>query len=94
MDLENQIKIFQEKLQLLLKQHATLIREQKRTRQELEKVKQALLVEEKQNEQLQQKLDAARLQGVAMEESARKELSRKIQEYVSDIDKCIQSLKK
>lgn len=94
MELENQIKQFQERLQHLLKQYAVLQKENKNLKQDLEELKQAFFEQAQASEKLQQKLDASLLLSNELESATRKELSKKIQNYIDEIDKYIQSLKK
>ncbi len=94
MDLNEQIKIFQEKLQALLKKFAVFQKENSSLKQELEKCKKSLVEKELLVEVLQQKVDILHLNAVSMDETARKELKNRIQTYIDDIEKCIQTLKK
>lgn len=94
MDLDDQIKIFQEKLQVMLKKFVVIQKENSNLKQEMEKCKMSLAEKEIQVEALQQKVDILHLTATSMDETSRKELIKRIQTYIDDIEKCIQSLKK
>ncbi len=94
MDLNDQIKVFQDKLQVLLKNFAAKQKENSSLKQDLEKCKKNLAEKDIQVETLQQKVDILRLNTASMDETARKELNKRIQTYIDDIEKCIQTLKK
>lgn len=94
MDLDDQIKIFQEKLQAMLKKFVVIQKENSNLKQDLEKCKKNLAEKEIQVEVLQQKVDILHMTSISMDETSRKELNKRIQTYIDDIEKCIQSLKK
>ncbi len=94
MDLNEQIKVFQDKLQVLLKNFAAKQKENSSLKQDLEKCKKNLAEKDSQVETLQQKVDILRLNTASMDDTARKELNKRIQTYIDDIEKCIQTLKK
>ncbi len=94
MDLDDQIKIFQEKLQAMLKKFVVIQKENSNLKQDLEKCKKNLAEKEIQVEALQQKVDILHMTSISMDETSRKELNKRIQTYIDDIEKCIQSLKK
>lgn len=94
MDLNDQIKVFQEKLQVLLKKFASIHKENSSLKKELEKCRKNLSEKEIQVEALQQKVDILHLNSVSMDDAARKALNKRIQDYIEDIEKCIQTLKK
>lgn len=94
MDLDDQIKIFQEKLQVMLKKFVVIQKENSNLKQDLEKSKKSLAEKEVQVEALQQKVDILHLTATSIDDTARKELKNRIQTYIDDIEKCIQSLKK
>lgn len=94
MDLDDQIKIFQEKLQLMLKKFVVIQKENSSLKQDLEKCKKNLAEKEIQVEALQQKVEILHITSNSMDETSRKELNKRIQTYIDDIEKCIQSLKK
>ncbi|MEO8116211.1 MAG: hypothetical protein ABI653_01105, partial [Bacteroidota bacterium] len=81
-------------LQVLLKKFAVIQKENSRLKQDLEKYKKSLAEKEIQVESLQQKVDILHLSAASMDETSRKELNKRIQTYIEDIEKCIQTLKK
>ncbi|MEO7210867.1 MAG: hypothetical protein ABIY35_07970 [Chitinophagaceae bacterium] len=94
MDLDDQIKIFQEKLQAMLKKFGVVQKENINLKQDLEKCKKNLAEKEIQVEALQQKMDILHMTSTSMDDTSRKELNKRIQTYIDDIEKCIQTLKK
>jgi hypothetical protein len=88
-DLDLQIKRIQEKLQVLLKQQLILQKENQRLKKELEKAitgnseKQELL------QVLQQQVDTLKLGSGKLDESEKQSLSRRIDVYLKEIDKCL-----
>ena len=88
-DLDSQIKRIQEKLQVLLKQQLVLQKENQRLKKELEKAitgnseKQELL------QVLQQQVDTLKLGSGKLDESEKQSLSRRIDVYLKEIDKCL-----
>ena len=87
-DLDLQIKSVQEKLQQLLKQQSILQRENQRLQKELEKA--GLQNQEKQTvmQSLQQQMDVAKLGTDNLTEEEKKALSKRIDGYLKEIDKC------
>jgi lipid II:glycine glycyltransferase (peptidoglycan interpeptide bridge formation enzyme) len=88
-DLDLQIKNIQEKLQQLLKQQAVLKKDNQRLQKELEKAE--ALNEEKQGllQSLQQQLDAVQLGSGKLDETEKNALSKRIDVYLKEIDKCL-----
>lgn len=88
-DLDSQIKRIQEKLQVLLKQQLVLQKENQRLKKELEKnitgnsEKQELL------QVLQQQVDTLKLGSGKLDESEKQSLSKRIDGYLKEIDKCL-----
>lgn len=88
-DLDPQIKRIQEKLQVLLKQQLVLQKENQRLKKELEKnitgnsEKQELL------QVLQQQVDTLKLGSGKLDESEKQSLSKRIDGYLKEIDKCL-----
>ncbi len=94
MDLNEQIKIFQEKLVILLKKFSVYQKENSMLKNDLAQCKKKLDEKEAQIESLQQKVDILQLNTATMDDAARKALNKRIQSYIDDIEKCIQSFKK
>ena len=88
-DLDLQIKSIQAKLQQLLKQQAVLQRENQRLKKELDKA--TGLLEEKQSvmQSLQQQMDVVKLGSGNLNEAEKNALSKRIDVYLKEIDKCL-----
>jgi regulator of replication initiation timing len=89
-DLDLQIKSIQDKLQQLLKQQAVLQRENQKLKKDLEKA----IVENNEREQslqaLQQQVDAVKLgSGNLLNDTEKTVLSKRIDGYLKEIDKCL-----
>jgi len=88
-NLDQQIKSIQDKLQQLLKQQVLLQKENLQLRKELEKA--TALNEEKQHlvVTLQQQVDAVKLGSGSLNEAEKAALSKRIDGYLKEIDQCL-----
>lgn len=88
-NLDQQIKSIQDKLQQLLKQQVLLQKENQQLKKELEKA--MALNEEKQNlvVSLQQQVDAVKLGSGSLNEVEKAALSKRIDGYLKEIDQCL-----
>lgn len=88
-NLDQQIKSIQDKLQQLLKQQVLLQKENQQLRKELEKA--TALNEERQNlvVSLQQQVDAVKLGSGSLNEVEKAALSKRIDGYLKEIDQCL-----
>jgi len=88
-DLDLQIKNIQDKLQQLLRQQVLLQKENTRLKKDLEKAN--LLVDEKQQsmQALQQQVDVVKLSSGNLTEAEKNALSKRIDTYLKEIDKCL-----
>ncbi|MBS1919020.1 MAG: hypothetical protein JST17_02095 [Bacteroidetes bacterium] len=86
---EQHLKRIQDKLQQLLKQHWVLQKENSQLKQELEKSKKYILQQQKNSEGLKQQLDIVKLSAHKMSTSDKKELEKRINSYLKEIDRCI-----
>lgn len=84
-----QIKRIQDKLQQLLKQHANLQRENAQLKELLNQSKQQNSSNLQNIEHLKQKVDVLKLHAGEMPEADRKELEKRINIYLKEIDRCI-----
>ena len=85
-----QIKNIQDKLQLLLKQQAVLLKENQRLKKELEKSQ--LLAEEKDQAlvKVQEQVDVLKMgSGAGLTKTERNALSKRIDGYLKEIDRCM-----
>lgn len=89
MTVDNQFNTINEKLQLLLKQHQRLKKENERLRGELVAQKQKDQQAQQTIQELHQQIDILKLASGDMSEKDKKEFERKINLYVKEIDKCI-----
>ncbi len=89
MAVDEQLKNLHQKLQLLLKQYQQLQKENAAMKKELEG--QRLLLKEKNDviQQLQEKIDVAKLQSSSMSIEEKKLLEQRINGYLSEIEKCL-----
>lgn len=89
MTIEDQIKGLHQKLQLLLKNYQQLQKEHAALKKEADS--QRLLLKEKDGlvQQLQEKVDVAKLNASAMSAEEKKVLEQRINGYLADIEKCI-----
>lgn len=88
-DLDLQIKSIQEKLQQLLKQQSMLQKENQRLQKELEKASSQNLEKQAVVQSLQQKMDVAKLGTENLTDAEKKSLSKQIDGYLKEIDKCL-----
>lgn len=91
-DLDQQIKNIHEKLQLLLKEKALLQKENKKLKKELGK---ATLINDDQERSLQgirQQVDVLKLGTDNLDPAEKNALSRRIDGYLREIDKCLSLL--
>lgn len=88
-DIDLQIKSIQDKLQQLLKQQALLQKENARLKKDLEKANS--LADEKQLslQSLQQQVDVAKLSSGNLNDAEKNALSKRIDTYLKEIDKCL-----
>jgi regulator of replication initiation timing len=92
MTLDQQFNILNEKLQLLLKQHHRLQRENEKLREELQLVRSHDEEWKKKVESLEQQVSILKLGAGDMSEQDKKDFEKKINQYLRDIDKCISFL--
>jgi len=88
-DLELHIRAVQDKLQLLLKSHQVLTRENQRIQKELEKSQQLLIQRDEHIYALQQQIDAQTLGTSAQSPEEKALLEKRINGYLKEIDKCL-----
>lgn len=88
-DLDLHIKAVQERLQLLLKSHQTLVRENHRLQKELEKSQQLVTSRDEHIHALEQQVDALKLGTSAQSPEEKALLEKRINGYMKEIDKCL-----
>jgi uncharacterized phage infection (PIP) family protein YhgE len=87
--LDEQIENIQSKLQLLLKRQEHITKENKRFQKENEQLKEQLALKSELVIQLQHKLDAVNLNAGNVSTHLKKDLEKRINVYLKEIDKCL-----
>ncbi len=88
-ELDLQIKAIQDKLQLLLKQHHLLQRENSKLKKELEKAHAMADEKEQGLRSLQQQVDVLKLGSGNLDAAEKMALGKRIDTYLKEIDKCL-----
>ena len=83
------LKRIQDKLQQLLKQYGSLQRENSLLKEELEKNKAQSLQHQQNVIHLKQQVDVLKLNAGEMKETDKKEIEKRINSYLKEIDRCI-----
>jgi hypothetical protein len=86
---EQHLKRIQDKLQLLLKQHTSVQKENSLLKEELERSKAQSLQHQQNINHLKQQVDVLKLNAGDMKETDKKEIEKRINSYLKEIDKCI-----
>jgi hypothetical protein len=86
---ELQLKRVHEKIGLLLKQHLALQKENERLRDDLKKMLVRYEDLTREAEKSRQQADVSKLSGSGLDESDKKMLEKRLNQYVREIDKCI-----
>lgn len=90
--LEAQLKRIQDKMQLLLKQHAALQKENDRLKQDLLRAEEKISAQQKNTEELKQQVSVLKLNAGEMTPADKKEFEKRINTYLKEIDRCIAML--
>lgn len=88
-DIELQLKKIQDKLHQLLKQHATLQKENQRLKDELEQSTKDVLIHKHHIDELKQQVEVLKITSGTWEEGDKKDFEKRINLYVKEIDRCI-----
>ena len=86
---EIQLKRVHEKIQLLLKQHLALQKENERLKEDLKKMHIRGEALSRDAEKFRHQAEVLRLSGREVEETDKKMLEKRLNQYVREIDKCI-----
>ena len=86
---EIQLKRVHEKIMLLLKQHQALQKENERLKEDLDKMQVRSEVISRDAEKFRQQAEVSKLSGKGLEETDKKMLEKRLNQYVREIDKCI-----
>ncbi len=89
MSAEDQLKRINDKLQQLLKQYGVILKENIRLREELELSKSEARSQKESMDQLRQQVDVLKLSSGELAEADKKELEKRINSYLKEIDRCI-----
>lgn len=89
---ELHLKRIQDKVQQLLKNYASLKKENDRLKQGQEKDHQETKEQQKKLEELKQQADILRLNAGGMNDGDKKEFEKRINSYLKEIDRCIMLL--
>ena len=87
--LEQHIQRINEKLQQLLKQYRSVQKENEKLKKELTIVKDLQTERARQIDELEQKVSILKTATNSMNEEDRKDLEKRINHYVKEIDRCI-----
>ena len=90
--LEEHIQRINEKMQQLLRQHQLQQKENERLKKELHQVKELESVKARQIDELEQKVAVLKTATSNMSEGDKKELEKRLNSYIKEIDKCIEML--
>ncbi len=93
MHLQEQLIQVREKLQLLLKQHSMALKEIQQLTSENNRLRQQLQERNLHTSQLNEKMDAINISSMVISEESKKELEKKINNYLKEIDTCLALLK-
>lgn len=86
---EQQLKRIQDKLRQLLKQHSAVQKENSKLRDELQQVRQKISAQQQTTDELRQQISILKMNAGEMKEADKKELEKRINAYLKEIDRCI-----
>lgn len=86
---EQQLKRINEKLHLLIRDHAALQKDNARIKQELMLAQDTIKQQQKNSDVLKQQVSVLKLGSVEMNGEDKKEFEKKINGYLKEIDRCI-----
>ncbi len=89
---EQHLKRIQDKLQQLLKQYSVLQRENGRLKEDLARSKQVTETQYRNIDVLKQQVNVLQLGAGEMKDGDKKEMAKRIDSYLKEIDRCIASL--
>jgi len=90
--LEIQLKRIQEKLQQVLKQNASLQKENSKLKEEIGKNTNHSLVYQQKIDDLKQQVEVLKITSGNWDETDKKEFEKRINGYIKEIDRCIAML--
>jgi regulator of replication initiation timing len=86
---EQHLKIIQDKLQQLLKEHSTLQKENSKLKEELGSTRTKNNEQQKGLDELKQQVSILKVSSGDMSEADKKEFEKRINTYLKEIDRCI-----
>ena len=86
---EEQLKRIQDKLQHLLKQYTAVRRENEKLKEELGIAQEKLSLQQLYLDELRQQVSILKLNAGGMNDRDKKEIEKKINSYLKEIDRCI-----
>jgi chromosome segregation ATPase len=86
---EQHLKRIKEKLQQLLKQYTALQKENSRLKEDLLVAGEKISLQQKSMDELKQQASVLKMNAGEMNEADKKELEKRINSYVKEIDRCI-----
>ena len=86
---ETQLKRIQDKLQQLVKQHGAVQKENQQLKEQLESVTLQSQQIHKSMDELKQQVNVLKLNAGEMNDTDKKEMEKKINGYIKEIDRCI-----
>ena len=89
---EQHLKRIQERLQLLLKGHTAVVKENKLRKEELSEAKQKVTTQQKSVDELKQQVSILKVSTGEMSEADKKDFEKRINGYLKEIDRCISML--
>ncbi|MDB5191988.1 MAG: hypothetical protein JWQ96_1551 [Segetibacter sp.] len=89
---DKQIETIYEKLQTLIKQHQKALKEVERLQKENDQLKAEMSSRSDVNKELVKKVDSLKLNALNLHDHARKDLEKRINTYLNEIDKCLSLL--
>lgn len=89
---EQHLKRIQDKVQQLLKQYASLQKENSKLADELTKAREKIAGQQKNTDELKQQVSILKVSAGDMSEADKKEFEKRLNVYLKEIDKCIAML--
>ena len=89
MTVDQQFNSLNDKIQLLLKQHHRIQKENERLWQELEAAKRKESETRDRIDEFQQQISILKISSGEMNETDKKEFEKKINQYIREVDRCI-----
>jgi chromosome segregation ATPase len=88
----DQIQRIQDKLQQLLRQRDLLLKENGKLKEDLRRIQEGQADDGRRLEQLKQQVEVLRVTKTAMSEGEKRELEKRLGQYIREIDRCIAML--